>query len=348
MKKIIFLTTVFLASGFLMVNQIDDSFAADKRINLSMGSTRSTSGVYAFAVGIAAAIAKHDPLIVNTVVESGGSYDNAKGMKRGVFDWSSSGSPAVYSNVYDGTGKFKKEGAWKDVRLMFLRSTNIARVYVREDKAKEAGIKTWSDLTGKSFAPGIPGTRDMARGLAVDKVLGTGVKFVPSSLKDAVRALKEGRVVGLLKGSPVDGFDAALLECHYSTPLTVIGFSKEDALKIQAADPMNTLIETAKGTIKILPQVGDFWEMNSSVMTMSSSRMPQEVAYRIVKAVHKGWDDIAEAYPPCKGVNPVADAIKATPADKKFLFHAGIIQYAKEIGIKVPKRLIPPEYKDVK
>ena len=195
MKKIIFLTTVFLASGFLMVNQIDNSFAADKRMNLSMGSTRSTSGVYAFAVGIASAIAKHDPLIVNTVVESGGSYDNAKGMKRGVFDWSSSGSPAVYSNVYDGTGKFEKEGAWKDVRLMFLRSTNIARVYVREDKAKEAGIKTWSDLTGKSFAPGIPVTRDMARGLAVDKVLGTGIKFVPSSLKDAVRALKEGRVI---------------------------------------------------------------------------------------------------------------------------------------------------------
>ena len=348
MKKVLFLTTVFLAAGFLMAGEFDKIFAADKHINLSMGSTRSTSGVYAFAVGIASAIAKNDPLIVNTVVESGGSYDNAKGMKKGIFDWSSSSSPAVYSDVYDGTGKFKKEGAWRDVRLMFLRSTNIARVYVREDKAKAEGIKSWSDLAGKSFAPGIPGTRDMARGAAVNKVLGTGIKFVPSSLKDAVRALKEGRVVGLLKGSPVDGFDAAVLECHYSTPLTVIGFTKEDAIKIQAADPMNTLIETAKGTIKTLPQVGDFWELNSSVMTMSSSRMPQEVAYRIVKAVLKGWDDIAEAYPPCKGVNPIADAFKATPIDKKFLFHAGVIQYAKEIGINVPERLIPPEYKAVK
>lgn len=348
MKKHLWYAIVLIMMVMLLATQTGKVFAADKRINLAMGSTRSTSGVYAFAVGIASAIAKHDPLIVNTVVESGGSYDNAKGMKKGIFDWSSSSSPAVYADVYDGTGKFKKEGAWQEVRLMFLRSTNIARVYIREDKAKAEGINSWSDLAGKSFAPGIPGTRDMERGAAVDKVLGTGVKFIPSSLKDAVRALQEGRVVGMLKGSPVDGFDAAALECHYSTPLTVIGFSKEDAAKIQAADPMNTLIETSKGTIKPLPQVGDFWEMNSSVMTMSSSRMPQEVAYRIIKAVHKGWEDIAEAYPPCKGVNPMADAFKATPDDKKFLFHAGVIQYAKELGIKVPSRLIPPEYKDVK
>lgn len=347
MKKILYFTIILVMTAMLPAPQAEKTFAADKLINLSMGSTRSTSGVYAFAVGIASAIAKHDPLIVNTVVESGGSYDNAKGMKKGIFDWSSSSSPAVYADVYDGTGKFKKEGAWKDVRLMFLRSTNIARIYVREDKVKAEGINRWSDLAGKNFAPGIPGTRDMERGAAVDKILGTGVKFIPSSLKDAVRALKEGRVVGLLKGSPVDNFDAAVLECHYSTPLTVIGFTKEDARKIQAKDPMNTLIETAKGTIKTLPRVGDFWEMNSSVMTMSSSRMPQDVAYRIVKAVHKGWQDIAEAYPPCKGVNPIADAFKATPDHKKFLFHAGVIQYAKEIGIKVPNRLIPPEYKDV-
>ncbi len=345
MKKIIFLTVVCLMSGILTSTQPGNVFAAGEPINLSMGSTRSTSGVYAFAVGIASAIAKHDPQIVNTVVESGGAYDNAKGMKKGIFDWSSSSSPAVYADVYDGAGKFKKEGAWKDVRLMFLRSTNIARVYVREDKARAEGIRTWSDLAGKSFAPGIPGTRDMARGVAVDKVLGTGVQFVPSALKDAVRALKEGRVVGLLKGSPIDGFDAAVLECHYSTPLTVIGFTKEDAAKIQAADPMNTLMETSKGAIKTLPQAGGFWELNSSVMTMSSSRMSQEVGYRIVKAVSKGWDDIAEAYPPCKGVKPVEDAIKATPEDKKFMFHAGVVQYAREMGINVPERLIPPEYK---
>lgn len=351
MKKILILSLLAIILSVIYGTVIGNVYAASNKsnvINISMGSTRTTSGVYAFAVGIASAIAKHDSKLVNTVVESGGSYDNAKGMKKGIFDWSSSGSPAVYSNVYDGKGQFEKVGAWKDVRLMFLRSTNIARVYIRKDKADELGIKTWSDLRNKKFAPGIPGTRDNARCMAVNKYLDTGIQFVPSSLKDAVRKIKEGSIIGMLKGSPIDNFDAAAMECHFTTPLTVIGFTEKDAKKIQAADPLNTLIKTTKGTIKTLPQIGGFYEMNSSVMTMSSSKMSQEIGYRIVKAVHKGWDEIAKAYPPCKGVNPIADAFAATPDDEKYLFHAGVVQYAKEIGISVPNRLIPPEYKAVR
>lgn len=342
------LASMFLILWFGMFPGKTAASGEKEIINLSMGSTRSTSGVYAFAVAIASAINKHDPGIVNTVVESGGSYDNAKGMKRGIFDWSSSGSPAVYYNVYHGKGGFRKEGAWPSVRLMFLRSTNIARIYVRGDLAEKYGIKNWSDLAGKKFAPGIPGTRDMTRALEADKVLATGVKFIPSSLKDAIRSLKEGRIVGMLKGSPINGFDAAMMECHYTIPLTVIGFTKEQAEKIQKTNPLNTLMKTLLGTIKILPEVGDFYEMNSSVMTMSHAQMPQEVGYRIIKAVYKGWDEIAEAYPPCKGVHPIKDAFKATPPGKEYLFHAGVIQYAKELGFDVPERLIPPEYKEVK
>ncbi len=350
MKKILILSLLAFSLNTFIGTSFNNVYAANKKsnvINISMGSTRTTSGVYAFAVGIASAIAKHDSELINTVVESGGSYDNAKGMKKNIFNWSSSGSPAVYSNVYDGKGKFEKVGAWHEVRLMFLRSTNIARVYVRKDKADELGIKTWSDLKNKRFAPGIPGTRDNARCLAVNKYLNTEVKFVPSSLNDAVRKIKEGSIIGMLKGGPIDNFDAAAMACHYTTPLTVIGFTDDDAKKIQAADPLNTLIKTPKGTIITLPEVGDIYEMNSSVMTMSSSRMSQEIGYRIIKAVHKGWEEITNAYPPCKGVNPIVDAFNATPEDDKYLFHAGIIQYAKEIGISVPKRLIPPEYKDV-
>jgi len=323
--------------------------AKAKVIHLALGSTSSTSGVYAFAVAIAAAVNKYDPGIVVTVVESGGGIDNVRRMKEGVFDWSAGSSPSLYAQVTEGLGGFKKEGPWEPPRLMFMRTVNASRVYVRADIAKREGIKTFSDLAGKKFAPGIPGTRDMTRAMDVDKYLGIRINFVPGSLADSIRTLKEGRVVGLLKGSPSDRFDAAMLECHYTTPLTVIGFTKEQADKIQENDPLNTLMETPAGAIKELPKLGSLWEMNSAIMTMSDSRMSQEVGYRIMKAVHKGWDEIGAAYSPCKGVKPIADAFKytppVTPSGKPYLFHAGIIQYAREIGIEVPKRLIPPEYK---
>ena len=57
------------------------------------------------------------------------------------------------------------------------------------------------------------------------------------------------------------------------------------------------------------------------------------------------WNDINTAYTPTKGLDPILDAFKLTPAGKDFYFHAGVIQYAKEQGMNVPDRFIPPEYK---
>lgn len=322
--------------------------AASEQINLAMGNTRSTSGIYAFGVAVSSAITKHDPGIQVTVVESGGSYDNAKGMKEGIYHWSANGSPAVYDAVRNGKGNFERYGAWEPVRLMFLRNISVSRIYVRADKAKEKNISSWADLKGEKFYPGMPGTRDMQRIMSVNQLLGTGAEFVPGALADAKTRLKEGRITGLLKSSPTGNFDAGMIEVHQSAPLTVVGFSKEEAETIQQANPMNTLMKTQKGTITVLPDVGGFWEMNSAVMSMSSSEMSQEIGYRIAKAVHTGWAEICDAFPASKGVDPIKDALANTPTSGEFYFHAGVIQFAKEIGVEVPARLIPPEYKDVK
>jgi hypothetical protein len=283
-----------------------------------------------------------------TAVEGGGGFDHAKLMKQGVLDWSISGSPAVAADVREGSGSFKKEGPWEPVRLMFMRNINVSRLYVRADAAKKDGITAWSDLAGKAFAPGIPGTRDMTRAMGANKLLGTGVKMVPGSLEDSTRGLKEGRVVGMLKGGPHDRFDTGMLETHYTVPLTVIGFTKPEAEKLQAADPFDTFMATPTGGIRELPGLGSLWEMNSVVMVMSSSRMSQEIGQRIMKAVYKGWDEIATAYPPAKGVNPIADALRFMPPGKAIPFHAGVIQHAKELGIQVPDRFVPAEYRAVK
>lgn len=316
-----------------------------KAINLSLGSVSASSGVYAFSVALAGVLRKHDPGINVTAVEGGGGFDHAKLMKQGVLDWSVSGSPAVVAAVRSGTGSFKKEGAWEPVRLMFMRNVNVSRIYLRADVAASESIRSWADLAGKRFAPGVPGTRDMTRALEANKLLGTGVVMVPGALADSAGKLKDGGVVGMLKGSPHDRFDASMLEVHYGRPLTVIGFTKPEAERLAAEDPMNTFTTTPAGGIRELADFGPLLEMSSAVMVMSSSRMPQEVGYRIMKAVYKGWSEINEAYAPTKGLNPIEDAFKQTPDVKDLVFHAGVIQLAKELGIKVPDRLIPPEYK---
>jgi hypothetical protein len=264
-----------------------------KPVNLALGSVSSSSNVYAFSVALANTVRKHDPGVNVTTVEGGGAFDHARLIKQGVLDWSVSGGPAVVAAVREGSGNFKKEGAWEPARLMFMRNVSISRLYVRADVAKKENIRTWSDLSGKRFSPGIPGTRDMARAMEANQLLGTKINMIPGSFEDAIRRIKEGGLVGVLKGSPHDRFDSGMLEAHHGTPLTVIG-------------------------------------------------------YRIAKAVVKGWKEIGEAFPPAQGISPIEDAFKQTPEVKEVLFHAGVIQMAKELGIAVPQRLVPPEYKDLR
>ncbi|HPR91013.1 MAG TPA: hypothetical protein PLD93_06240, partial [Synergistaceae bacterium] len=60
---------------------------ASAEIHLNMGSTSSTSGVYAWCVAAANAINKAENGINVTVVESGAGMDNLRKISSGVFDF---------------------------------------------------------------------------------------------------------------------------------------------------------------------------------------------------------------------------------------------------------------------
>lgn len=333
-------------AGFLIARPALAQPAPDltRRVNLSLGSVAASSGVYAFSVGLASAVRRHDPALSVTAVEGGGGFDHARLMKNRVLDFSVSGSPAVVDAILTGTGGFQREGAWPAVRLMFMRNVNVARIYVRADAAERHGIRHFADLARQRFAPGVPGTRDMARAVEANTLLAANIAMQPGSLDDAASQLRAGRVIGMVKGSPHDRFDAAMLAVHYQTPLTVIGFTPDHARRIQRADAMNSFITTPKGGIRELPEVGPIEEMSSAVMVMASTNMPQDIGYRIMRAAQAGWGEINQAFPPTTGLDPIRDAFGQTPERPGMHFHAGVIQFAKEQGIAVPAHLIPPEY----
>lgn len=312
--------------------------------NLALGSVSSSSGVYPFAVAIAAVISNADNGLNVTTVEGGGGFDHARLMRQNVVDFSVSGSPAVVNEVTTGTGAFATDGAWDGPRLMFMRNINVTRIYVRQDEAASVGISQWSDLAGKTVIPGTPGTRDMDRMIGANELLGTGIVMIPAALEDANSRLAEGRVSAVVKGSPNDRFDPAMQAVHFSTPLTVIGFSPEEAETIQAQDQLNTFVATPAGGIRDMPDIGPMMEMSSPVMVMSSANLPQDIGYSMAVAVVEGWDTIGESFPAAASVDPIIDVISQIPDIAGLYLHAGVVQYAVENGIEVPDRLIPPEY----
>jgi len=304
-----------------------------------MGSTSSASGLYAYAVAVARVVNKANIGLKVTVVESGAALDNLRRVKEGVFDLALMVDIPSAMQMYRGIGTFQGQ-AWEPLRFLMFRNVIHDRIYVRAD----SGIKSFSGLAGKKFCPGLPGSSGAQYMSQIAEALGVKVDFWPASLGDAVRALKEGRIVGLQKSSPPGGFDAALMEVHLTTPLNVIGFSQDEVNKIRAKYPHLSFTEIKAGSIKENPGHPAFYEETPFVGAVTSSRIPEDVVYRFGKAVAQGWQEVCAAYPPLKDFNPVADYFRLVPPGAEIPAHSGLIRYAKEIGIKIEPRFIPREY----
>ncbi len=314
--------------------------AQQKMINLNMGSTSSTSAVYAWCVATANVINKANVGLNVTVVESGAALDNLRKLKEGAFDFALSIDIPSAMQMVQGIDSFKGQ-PWKDVRVLFIRNVTIDRLYARKD----AGVKTFADLGGKKFSPGIPGASSTAYMMKFNEVLKANINFVPGTLSDSIGALQTNRIVGLQKTSPVGAMDASLIEVNLTTPITALGFTKDDVARITKVYPYIPFIETAKGSIAQIPDAGPMYELAPIVGAMASKELPEDVAYRIVKSYVEGLPEVAASYPAVKGWDPVGDLFKYVPEGAEVPVHLGLVRYAKEKGIEVPKRFLPPEQK---
>ena len=310
------------------------------KIRLNTGSTSSASGAYIWSVAVARAINKYAPGINVTVIESGGTVDNVRKIKEGIFDCGLADSWSTALEMYRGLENFAGN-AWEPIRVFFVKEVSVSRTYVRAD----SGIKTWSDLQGKKIGSGQPGSGAAQRVMRFNELLGTGAIVVPVPLGDALRDLQSGRIDAVHKSGPADDVDAALLEVHLLRPVTVLGFSEQEAAKINAKYPQYLIAETSAGAIKTLNKLGRLWEVYLISIASVSSRMPEDVGYRMMKAVHEHWSEIAQAFPSSGLYHPIKEYVKLVPKGMEVPFQAGVVRYAKEIGITIPASLIPPEYK---
>jgi hypothetical protein len=331
---------VLLAALALSPACIPPADAQQKMINLNMGSTSSTSAVYAWCVATANVINKANVGLNVTVVESGAALDNLRKLKEGVFDFALSIDIPSAMQMVKGIDSFKGQ-PWTDVRVLFIRNVTIDRLYARKD----AGVKTFTDLGGRKFSPGIPGASSTAYMMKFNEVLKANIQFVPGTLSDSIGALQTNRIVGLQKTSPVGAMDASLIEVNLTTPITVLGFTKDDVARITRVYPYIPFIETAKGSIAQIPDAGPMYELAPIVGAMASKELPEDVAYRIVKSYVEGLPEVAASYPAVKGWDPVGDLFKYVPEGAEVPVHPGLVRYAKEKGIEVPTRFLPPEQK---
>ncbi|MBM4330581.1 MAG: TAXI family TRAP transporter solute-binding subunit [Deltaproteobacteria bacterium] len=333
---------------FLAFPKVIRDAQAAERVLLKMGVTSSTSGSFVGPAAFARVVSKYAPGVEVLPLESGATYDNLYRMREGIFDM----GVFFYDGVmecYNGWGIFKGK-PWKDVRVIAMRTGMAIHVsiYVR----KGSKIKSFADFIGTDLklCPGIPGSgADQFLRNAIH-ALGVKVNIVPMAYSDAVKALRERRVDGVLKSSTsFEAFDSSMYEVHLTIPLTIVSFTEQEAKKINSVHGQYSMRYYPKGVNKEDPSAGDFWVYSPFSTYYGSNKIPEDIVYRMIKAASSNVKDLLAA-DSTSAKDPAGDLLKTLveagyAKDKIAPVHAGTVRYLKEKGLDVPDYLIPPEYK---
>ncbi len=335
MKKIIFFLALIILMGAVVLGTSEQASAKAKKYIL-IGSTQTGSSHYAYAVAATKAINKFVPEVNASVVETGASVDNVKRLRAGQIDIGAVVTEKVMYEAWRGI-RIWKNMATPDLRMLWAYTQSIDYYVVRED----SGVTKLEDLEGKKFNPGMRGSATEATTKEIFQILGIKPDYHVGGTADAVAAIKDGRIVGYVKTGMGMQLDASTLDIMTLTKIRLIPMSPEHVKKVKTAIPYLPFFTVPAGGIKAMPQQPEYTSWGMVVCGVALKTFPEDLIYKIVKAVLQGRDMIIAAFPAHAEVDVPKDTVKITMIP----LHAGAYRVYKEMGIKIPEHAIPPEVK---
>jgi TRAP transporter TAXI family solute receptor len=266
-----------------------------------------------------------------TVVNTGGIVDNHALVDRKQIDVMASSSIESYAH-YAGKGRYK-DRVNKSLRTLFFRTPAPQNIIVRND----SGVKSIHDLHGKSFMAGARGTTTEKLTMRLLDSIGVKPKYFRGSLEDGVAAFQNSRIVGITKASPGLAPDATYSRLSLQTKISGLGWSDADIAEVKKVLPEISFIRIPKNTA--LPGNAEIRSLVLPLVIMTTTKMPDAIAYQVVKAAHESFPDIAKIYAGVRGV----DLPKDTMVFATVPLHPGAARYYKELGISIPKNLMSPK-----
>lgn len=301
-----------------------------------MGTAPTASSFYAYFVSVSKIINGKVPELNVTVVETGGSVENATRISSGEFAFGSVNPDYAY-RAYHGLEQRFKDQPFKNIRTLWLVTVSPTAWVVRVD----SGVRVPTDLEGKDFNPGFRGSATESQTRKALEVLGIKPRFHMADLADAAAAFKDRRVVGLVKTFIGLTPDASLLDLKAATAVRLLSFTKDQIAKIEEAAPWYGHVEIPA---RVFANDEPVLTLTLVQGTHTTTALDEAVAYKIAKAIFednklKGEGSQGQAMSAVKDL----DFQKLTIEQAKVPLHKGTLKYLKEIGVSVPQALIPPE-----
>ena len=260
-----------------------------------------------------------------SVESTGGSVYNINAIRSGDLDMGVAQSDWQY-HAYNGTGKksFKKAGPFKELRAVFSVHPEPISIVARRD----SNIKHVSDLVGKRVNIGNPGSGTEATWNVMWKAMGHTNK----DLKLASQ-MKSSETPGALCDNKIDAFfwlvgNPAALNKEATTTCdanfvavdgpAVDKLIKENSFYAKTAIPGGMY----RGNPDDIPTFG------VGATFVSSSKVPTNTVYEVVKSVFENLDSFKKLHPAfahLKAEDMISNALSAP-------LHDGAIKYYKEKG----------------
>ncbi|MCP4286534.1 MAG: TAXI family TRAP transporter solute-binding subunit [Gammaproteobacteria bacterium] len=259
-----------------------------------------------------------------SVESTGGSVYNLNTIRAGELDMGVAQSDWQF-HAYNGTSKFKDQGANKELRAVFSVHPEPFTVVARAD----AGIKTFADLKGKRVNIGNPGSGQRGTMEILIEAMGwtKGDFALASELKAAEqsKALCDNKIDAMVYtvGHPAGSIKEATTSCD-SVLVSVIG------------PVVDKLVDDndyyRKATIPggmYRGNANDTETFGVGATFVSSTQVPADTVYVVVKSVFENFSSFRKLHPAfnhLKKEQMVKDGLSAP-------VHDGAMKYYKEAGL---------------
>jgi TRAP transporter TAXI family solute receptor len=287
--------------------------------------TGGVTGVYYAAGGAICRLVNKDRAkhgIRCSVESTGGSVFNMNTIKAGELDLGTVQSDVMY-NAAKGTGQFK-EGPYTELRAIMSLHPEPFTVLAR----KELNAKNFSDMKGKKFNVGNPGSGTR---VSLEELLtAMGWKLSDFALASELKADEHGAA---LCDGKIDGFfygvghpSANIQDPTTSCGAKLVSITGPAVDKLLAEKPYYSWATIPAGLYPNNPQETKTYGVLATLV--ASSRTSPDTVYVVVKALFDNFDEFKKLHPAFANLSPEEMVKNGLSAP----LHDGAVRYYKEKG----------------
>ena len=205
---------------------------------------------------------------------------------------------------------------------------NLYPQYFQVAALADAHIKSYKDLKGKTLVTQPKGNTAEALTSAILKLNGLSYQSLAkanfqASYTDAVSLMKDGHAEVMTLGTTAPA--SSIMDLASARDITIVPVDEHTMAELRKENPGYQELTIKAGTYP--NQKNDVKVIGYSTHIMASCDLPEDVVYKMTKAMAAHVDTMAAVVKPIAGLTP-----KAMAADIGVPFHKGALKYYKEVG----------------